>query len=254
MQQGRAAWEFVTERFTVTADPDPAAVVVVAVVVVLVTGVPQIWRISRQAATIVHEMGHVFAAWLSGRRVAGIRLHSDTSGMTLSRGRPRGPGMLITALAGYPAPGLLAVGLVALAAAGQAGAALTVYQAVMVLALLLSRNLVGILSCVISVTATGVIWWSNDPVVVTYTVVALSVFYAVAGVRGTLDLWAVHLRGLRGRSSRRHAYAKQQARTTDAARAAEAWGPLALPAALWLVAFLLISLASAAAVFWLLFG
>ena len=40
----------------------------------------------------------------TGRRLAGIRLHSDTSGLTVSRGKPTGIGMILTAAAGYTAP------------------------------------------------------------------------------------------------------------------------------------------------------
>src|SRR5690625_4453764 len=243
MEHARAVLDFVTERFTAASQPDPAVIAAVGVAAVLMTVVPGVWRIVRQASTIIHEMGHVVAAWVSGRRVSGIKLHSDTSGVTLSRGRPRGFGMLITALAGYPAPGLLGLGLAGLAAAGYAGAGLTVYQLVIVVALLLSRNVVGILSCLISVLATGVIWWFNDPVLVTHTVVGLSIFYAVAGARGTLDLWAVHYTALRPGPGRAHA--KQRAASNDPSRAAQAW---ALPAAVWLLVFLLISFGGAVAV------
>ena len=49
-------------------------------------------------------------ALLTGRRLAGIRLHSDSSGVTVSVGRPRGPGMVAMLAAGYPAPALLGLG------------------------------------------------------------------------------------------------------------------------------------------------
>ncbi len=71
------------------------ALVAVALAAVLVL-VPAAWRLTRHAVTIVHEGGHGLAATLSGRRLAGIRLHSDTSGLTVSVGRPRGPGMVVT--------------------------------------------------------------------------------------------------------------------------------------------------------------
>ena len=45
----------------------------------------------------MHEAGHALTAVLTGRRLTGIRLHSDTSGLTLSTGRPSGPGMVATA-------------------------------------------------------------------------------------------------------------------------------------------------------------
>ncbi|WP_258935286.1 M50 family metallopeptidase [Nesterenkonia pannonica] len=98
-----------------------------------------------------------------------------------------------------------------LALAGHAGAALTLYQAVVLLALLLSRNAVGILSCLVSVLVTGAIWWHNEPEIVLYTVVALAVFYGIAGLRATLDLWGSHLSRRRTSSG------------SDAAQAARAW-------------------------------
>ena len=39
-----------------------------------------VWRVSRNAITIAHEGGHGLIALLTGRRLDGIRLHSDTSG------------------------------------------------------------------------------------------------------------------------------------------------------------------------------
>ena len=41
----------------------------------------------RLGITVVHEAGHAVVAVLVGRRLSGIRLHSDTSGLTVSRGQ-----------------------------------------------------------------------------------------------------------------------------------------------------------------------
>ena len=67
-----------------------------AVLVVL----PPLWSVTRHVVTLVHEAGHAIVALLTGRRLNGIRLHSDTSGLTVSSGKPRGPGMIATAAAG----------------------------------------------------------------------------------------------------------------------------------------------------------
>lgn len=240
-------FEAVSQRWQVAAEPDPLVLAALAAAVVLVAAVPAVWRVARQASTIIHEMGHVFAAWLVGRRVSGIRLHSDTSGVTVSRGKGQGPGLLLTFLAGYPAPGLLAVLLVWLASAGHAGAALTVFQVVLVLALLLSRNLVGIFSCLLAVAAAGAVWWWNQPDVVVYTVVGLGAFYAAAGLRGSLDVARVHIRAWRGDPRARAAVTG-----TDASQAARAWRGLPLPAPAWLLVFLGTSAACAAAVAWMI--
>ncbi|WP_146338853.1 M50 family metallopeptidase [Nesterenkonia sp. NBAIMH1] len=232
--------DFIAERWSSQADADPAVVLAVAVAVLILALVPVSWHLLRQAATIIHEMGHVSAALVSRRRISGIRLHADTSGSTLTWGKSQGPGLLLTFLAGYPAPGLLAVALAWLALAGHAGAALTLYQAVVLLALLLSRNAVGILSCLVSVLVTGAIWWHNEPEIVLYTVVALAVFYGIAGLRATLDLWGSHLSRRRTSSG------------SDAAQAARAWRGLPLPSWVWLIVFLLISTSCAVTVVWLL--
>ena len=80
---------------------------------VVLTGERTTWRLLRFVVTIAHEGGHAVAAVLVRRELAGIRLHSDTSGVTLSRGRASGPGMVFTAVSGYPAPSLLGVAFAA---------------------------------------------------------------------------------------------------------------------------------------------
>ena len=75
------------------------------------------WHLTRNAITIAHEGGHALVSLLAGRRLQGIRLHSDTSGETRSRGRPDGPGLVLTTMAGYLTPPLLGAGAACLLAA-----------------------------------------------------------------------------------------------------------------------------------------
>ena len=91
--------------------PELVVPLAAAAVALLVVGQRGLWRISRTAVTIAHEGGHAFVAVLTGRRLSGIRLHSDTSGLTVSVGRPTGPGMVLTGFAGYVAPSLLGLGV-----------------------------------------------------------------------------------------------------------------------------------------------
>ena len=94
-----------------TQPPPPDAVVAgTAVVAAALVLLPRAWPVTRHVVTIVHEGAHGLAALLTGRRLSGIRLHSDTSGVTVSVGRPRGPGMVLTAAAGYVGPALLGWG------------------------------------------------------------------------------------------------------------------------------------------------
>ena len=48
------------------------------------------WRVARNTVTIAHEGGHALVALLTGRKLDGIKLHSDTSGVTVSRGKQIG--------------------------------------------------------------------------------------------------------------------------------------------------------------------
>ncbi len=79
------------DRLTGTQpDPDLWVVLATLVAALAVVAPHALWRISRNAITIAHEGGHGLVALLSGRQLTGIRLHSDTSGLTVSRGKPYG--------------------------------------------------------------------------------------------------------------------------------------------------------------------
>ena len=62
--------------------PPAWLVAVSAVAALLVVSVNGSWRLARNAITIAHEGGHALVSLLSGRRLDGIRLHADTSGVT----------------------------------------------------------------------------------------------------------------------------------------------------------------------------
>ncbi|HEX3731819.1 MAG TPA: M50 family metallopeptidase [Mycobacteriales bacterium] len=112
------------------------------------------WFIARNVITIAHEGGHALVALISGRKLGGIRLHSDTSGLTVSSGKPTGPGMVFTGLAGYIAPSLLGLGCVGLLNTGRITVLLWACITLLLGMLIFIRNLYG----VFSVVATGLIF------------------------------------------------------------------------------------------------
>lgn len=151
------------ERAT-TAQPDPPqAVVLGALALALVClAVPVLWRLTRHVLTIVHEGSHALAALLTGRRLAGIRLHSDTSGLTLSVGKPRGPGMIATAFAGYVGPAILGLGAAWLLGRGYAVGLLWLLVLALALLLVQIRNWYGLWSVLVSgAVLVGVTWWGS---------------------------------------------------------------------------------------------
>jgi Peptidase M50B-like len=130
-----------------------------AVAAVLVLS-PTLWRPTRHVVTIAHEGAHGLVALAAGRRLSGIRLHSDTSGLTVSAGKPTGLGMVLTCFAGYVGPGLFGLGAAALLAAGHAVGLLWALLLLLALLLVQIRNWYGLWS----VLATGGVvfaatWW-----------------------------------------------------------------------------------------------
>ena len=145
--------------------PDQAVVLGTALLALALVGLPATWRVSRHVVTIAHEGAHGVAALLSGRRLAGIRLHSDTSGLTLSRGRSRGPGMVATAGAGYLGPSLLGLGAAYLLHERHALAVLWLAVVLLGLLLLQIRNFYGLYAVLVAgVAVFAVSWWGSEPV------------------------------------------------------------------------------------------
>jgi len=145
--------------------PEPPAAVVVGaglVAVLLVAWRPS-WRVVRGVVTIAHEAGHAAAAALTGRTLLGVRLHSDTSGLTVTRGRPTGPGMVATLAAGYLAPSLLGLAAVVLLGAGRTTLLLWAATALLAGVLVLVRNLYGVLSVVATGAVVVLLGWFGSP-------------------------------------------------------------------------------------------
>lgn len=114
------------------------------------------WKITRNVVTIAHEGGHALVAAAMGRKLAGIQLNADTSGVTVSAGKPYGLGVIATTAVGYPAPALM--GLAAAYALHDHLARATLIGVLGLLALMLIfiRNLYGVLT----ITLTGAAVWA----------------------------------------------------------------------------------------------
>ncbi len=182
--------------------PAPSAAVLVGTAVaalVLVLWRPA-WRRARHVVTIAHEGGHAVTAVLCGRRLSGVRLHSDTSGLTVSRGRPRGPGMVTTFAAGYPAPTVIGLVAAVLLSRGYALAAL--WAAVLLLALLLLqiRNFFGLYVVLLAAAVVvAVSWWAAPDAKVALAHVG-TWFLLFGAPRAVAELQSLRRRG-RGQES-----------------------------------------------------
>ena len=197
MTSAAALWD----RMSVVA-PTPALtlVLVTAAVAFGVTAMPAAWRRTRHLVTIAHEGAHGVAALLSGRRLAGIRLHSDPSGLTVSKGRSTGPGMVLTAAAGYVGPALVGLGAAYLLTRGHAVGLLWVLLVLLALLLLQIRNFFGLWSVLVAGAALFAVTWWASPQVQLVAAYLVTWFLLLAAPRAVVELQRHRHRG-HGRSS-----------------------------------------------------
>lgn len=168
------------------------ATAAVALAVVAVSGS---WRLARNVITIVHEAGHALVAVLVGRRLSGIRLHSDTSGLTLTRGKPYGPGMVCTALAGYVAPSLLGLAFAGLVGADRTSAVLVVCALLLLGVLVMVRNVYGVFSVLVTgAVLVGVSYWATVEIKAAFAHL-ITWFLLFGGLRPVAELQRKRRRG-----------------------------------------------------------
>jgi hypothetical protein len=210
-----------------SAQPDPSLRVIIgtAVVALLLIAWRPVWRQTRQVVTIAHEGAHGLIAALVGRKLTGIRLHSDTSGVTVSRGKPTGVGMIAVLLAGYPGPALFGLAAAFVLSKGYAVALLWGLLLALFILLLQIRNLFGLWSVVAFGTVVFVVsWWGSAEVQSAFAHL-LTWFLLLAAPRAVLEL----------QSSRRYG----GGRSSDADQLRRLTG---VPALLWVGLFGLVTL------------
>jgi hypothetical protein len=241
------------DRMTGTQPAPPDWVVAVsgaAALIVVLNG--WFWHLTRNAITIAHEGGHALVSLLAGRRLQGIRLHSDTSGETRSRGRPDGPGLVLTTLAGYLTPPLLGVGAAWLLAAHHGTLLLWLLLALLGAMLLAIRNVYGALAVLVTAAAVVAVTWLATSLVQAAFGYAAAWFLLLGGVRPVVEL-----QRSRGRARRFRRRAAQPGRVMWQGRAPESdadqlAGLTGVPGGVWVGLFLLIAFAALALGAWLL--
>lgn len=216
--------------------------VLAALVALLVVAHHGMWRLCRTVVTIAHEGGHALVAVLTGRRLSGIRLHSDTSGVTVSVGPPTGPGMVLTALAGYVTPSLLGVLAAALVAAGWTGPLLWLAVLLLLATLVYVRNWFGGLAVLVTGGLVGGVAWYGSVHVQQAFCAAVAWFLLFGGLRSVHEL---------GRGRRRQARRREYPLDSDADQLARLTG---VPPALWVGLFTAVALGALVVGGWWLVG
>lgn len=174
----------------IASQPAPSSLVIAGTgaLALLLVVVPGAWSRTRHVVTLVHEGAHATAAVLTGRRLTGIRLHSDTSGLTVSVGRPTGAGMVTTVLAGHLGPAVLGLGAAALLGAGHAVGLLWLLLVALAVLLLEIRNWFGLWSVLVFAALIVVVTWWGTPEVQVAFAYALTWFLLIASPRPVLEL------------------------------------------------------------------
>lgn len=209
--------------------PSDTVVLTTAVLAAALVVVRPAWALTRHIVTIAHEGAHGVAAMLSGRRLDGIRLHSDTSGLTVSSGRPRGFGMVVTAAAGYVGPALIGIVAAYLLSIGHAVAVLWLVLVALALLLVQIRNWFGLWSVLVTAALVfAVSWWLPEQGQSAFAYL-VTWFLLVAAPRPVLEMQAERRR--------------RRARTSDADQLAVLTH---LPALVWVGVFLLLTTGSLA--------
>jgi hypothetical protein len=190
---------------------------------------PRIWAAMRTVVTIVHEGGHALVALAAGRRLSGVRLYRNTAGVTMSAGKASGPGIVLTAAAGYPAPALLGLGAAALLAAGHVTGMLLLSLVLLAGLAIAIRNAYGILAVVVTWAAVAAVGLLASAQVQAGFGYAMTWFLLLGGVRPVLEL----------QSRRRHG----QGQDSDADQLARL---TRVPGMVWVVLFGLLAVAALA--------
>lgn len=215
--------------------PSRALVLASALLALIAVASRRLWPLTRTVVTIAHEGGHALMALLTGRRLGSVRVLRSTAGVTVSSGSRSGPGIVLTAAAGYTAPPLLGLGASALLASGHLVAMLALSLAGLAALAVAIRNVYGMAAVLVTGAAIAVVLWRGTPLGEAAFGYLLTWFLLLGGVRPVLELQRTRRRSAGG---------------TDADQLAALTG---LPGWLWVGVFLLVALAAlAVSALWLI--
>lgn len=187
-------WSVAVESLSRGDSPNLLAIGISALVVLPLLS-PMLWPTTRNMITVIHELGHAVVAVIFGRRTQGIKLNADTSGVTITRGKPYGLGVIFTAMAGYTAPPALAVTLMWAAMTGYSSITLFALLAILLVMLLFIRNLWGILVVGLSITGLYFAAMSVSRDFHSIIIMSLAFFMLSGGLISIIELHTKHTRG-----------------------------------------------------------
>jgi len=188
-------WERIVSGFSLSPSPQvTAAELLIVIALATVLSLPRAsWRYFGLLATVTHELGHAFAALMTGQRLGGIRLSLDHSGTTTTYSRGRLSAVWST-FWGYPVPGVVGAAMVWSGFNGWGPAAMSVGTLILLGSFLFIRNAVGLLITAAAVLGSALLVLFVPPEFTGHAVIALGLALLVAAVRDLAKLANVHLR------------------------------------------------------------
>lgn len=188
-------WHLLTDSFRRTELPAITVTeLLVAVLAATALSIPRrSWRYFGLLATVVHELGHAFAALTSGQRLSGIRLRLDHSGTTTTYSRSRAA-TAWSCFWGYPVPGIVGAALVICGFSGWGPALFSGGVMVLAASLLFIRNLAGFAITTGAIAGTTALILVVPDAFAGHTAVVLGLAMLVGAVRDLFKLANVHLR------------------------------------------------------------
>lgn len=188
-------WNRILDGFARAEPPEITAVeLAIMVLAAAALSIPRpTWRFFGLFTTVVHELGHAFAALMTGRVLKGITLTMDHAGTTTTIGRP-GWRAAWSGFWGYPTPAVLGATLVWAGVGGWGPAALSVGALILLAALLFIRNGGGLLILLGAVAISAVLVLALPAAFTGHVVIALGLALLVGSVRDLGKVISVHLR------------------------------------------------------------
>lgn len=188
-------WHQLLGGFARAAPPEITLVeLLIMVIVAALLSLPRFtWRYFGLFTTIVHELGHAFAALMTGRVLKGITLTMDHAGTTTTIGRP-GWRSAWSGFWGYPTPAVVGATLTWAGVNGWGPAALSTGALILLAALVFIRNGGGLLILLATVSISVVLVLTVPEELTGHVVVALGLALLVGSVRDLGKVLSVHLR------------------------------------------------------------
>lgn len=216
-------WQRILSGFSQSPSPQVTAPELLLVILVATAlSLPRAsWRYFGLLATVTHELGHAFAALMTGQRLGGIRLSLDHSGTTTTYSRGRFPAVWST-FWGYPVPGMVGAAMVWSGFNGWGPAAMSVGTLILLGSFLFIRNAVGLIISSGAVLGSALLVLFVPTEFTGHAVISLGLALLVAAVRDLGKLSDVHLRH------------RDRLRTSDAHLLYRA---TSVPSAIWILLF-----------------